>query len=213
MTAIWLQAITKKIWTVSQVVLVLAEVELIFFTAASVGLCFRFVLKTVLVTQGCFNYCQVVLTQGQGLFCFSPRSTSEWAGGAQEAGRGHGQDSWPKLTTGISQTIWHHAQHIKPEEGGGRVGCLEGWRLPSQGTIMHDGALLSWTWLNTCLLMGSNEWIPCFALLACMAFALAIKLSLSQPTSFLTYTLLILSLIPLWGSQSVAVWCLVVGWG
>ena len=38
-------------------VLVLAGIELIFFTVASMGLCFGFVLKTVLITQGCFIYC------------------------------------------------------------------------------------------------------------------------------------------------------------
>ena len=38
-------------------VLVLAGIELIFFMVASVGLCSGFVLKTVLVTQGCFCYC------------------------------------------------------------------------------------------------------------------------------------------------------------
>ena len=38
-------------------VLVLAGIELIFFIAASMGLCFGFVLKTVLITQGCFSYC------------------------------------------------------------------------------------------------------------------------------------------------------------
>lgn len=36
--------------------LVLAAVELIFFIADRMGLCFEFVLETVLVTQGCFNY-------------------------------------------------------------------------------------------------------------------------------------------------------------
>jgi len=44
--------------------------------------------------------------------------------------------------------------------------------------------------------MGSSELIPWFALLACMAFALPVKLSLSQPMSFLTFTLPVLSLIP-----------------
>ena len=38
-------------------VLVLAGIELIFFTVASMGLCFGFVLKTVLIIQGCFCYC------------------------------------------------------------------------------------------------------------------------------------------------------------
>ena len=38
-------------------VLVLAGVELIFFTVASMGLCFEFVLETVLIIQVCFSYC------------------------------------------------------------------------------------------------------------------------------------------------------------
>ena len=38
-------------------VLVLAGIELIFFIVASMGLCFGFVLKTVLIIQGCFRYC------------------------------------------------------------------------------------------------------------------------------------------------------------
>jgi len=45
--------------------------------------------------------------------------------------------------------------------------------------------------------MGSRERIPSFALPARVAFAFPIKLSLSQPTSVLTVTLLILSSIPL----------------
>ena len=58
---------------------------------------------------------------------------------------------------GMFQTLWHHAQCIKAgmkEEGGNT------WRdgvLSSQVTIMCDGALLSWRWLYTCLLMGSSE--------------------------------------------------------
>jgi len=40
-----------------EIVLYLAGLELIFLIAASVGLCFEFVLKTVLITQGCFSYC------------------------------------------------------------------------------------------------------------------------------------------------------------
>jgi len=41
----------------------------------------------------------------------------------------------------------------------------------------------------------------CFALLARLAFTLPIKLSLSQPMSFLTFTLLILFPIPLGGAS------------
>ena len=86
-------------------VLVLDGLELVFFTVR-----FRFVLKTVLVTQGCVSYCWAGLAQRQGLFCSSLCPTSEQAGGAQGVGRGHSQDSWPQLTQGIFQTIWCHAQ-------------------------------------------------------------------------------------------------------
>jgi len=61
---------------------------------------------------------------------------------------------------------------------------------------MHGGALLFRRWLNTCLPMRSSELIPYFALLACAGFVFPVKLSLSQPTRFLTFTLLILSPIP-----------------
>jgi len=76
--------------------------------------------------------------------------------------------------------------------------------LSSQVTVTCDGALLSWRWLDTGLLMGSSEWISCFAWLACEAFALPIKVSLSQSTTFLTFTLLTLSHFPLW--QGVSEW-------
>ena len=32
-------------------------IELVFLIVASMGLCFGFMLKTVLTTQGCFLYC------------------------------------------------------------------------------------------------------------------------------------------------------------
>lgn len=37
--------------------LVLAEIESIFFIVAGIMPCFAFVIKTVLVTQGCFIDC------------------------------------------------------------------------------------------------------------------------------------------------------------
>lgn len=58
---------------------------------------------------------------------------------------------------------------------------------------MHDGALFSWKWLYICLMKGGSEQIPYFILIALTIFALPIKLSLSQPTSFITFTFLILS--------------------
>ena len=53
-----------------------------------------------------------------------------------------------------------------------------------------------------------NEGIPYFALLVHRAFVSPIKLSLSQPTNFLTLTLPMLSPTPPAGSERVAVWCL-----
>lgn len=49
--------------------------------------------------------------------------------------------------------------------------------------------------------MGSSELIPFFALLAFVAVAFPIKLFVSQPTSFLLFTLLILSPVLLVGEQ------------
>jgi len=61
--------------------------------------------------------------------------------------------------------------------------------------------------------VGTGERIPYFALLAHTAFVcLSVKLSLSQPMSFFTFTLLILSPIPLEGSEQAALWCLAAGW-
>ena len=68
----------------------------------------------------------------------------------------------------------------------------------SQVAVMHDEGLLSWKWLNICPRMGSRECIYYFAWFVRAALALLIKLSLSQHTSLLTFTLPILSPIPLW---------------
>ena len=164
-------------------------------------LCFGFVLQTVLTTQGCFLYCWAVLTQTHGLLCLSPHPTGKQAEAAQEAGRGHSQDSRPQLTKGISYTIQHHPQRIKWREEEGMGGCSERWDLSTQLAITHHGALLSWRWLNTHLRMRRSELIPCFALLVPASFALPTKLSLSQPRSFLTFTLPSLSPTPLGESE------------
>lgn len=50
-------------------------------------------------------------------------------------------------------------------------GTLGWWFLSSQATPLSDRALLSWRDLNICLLMGSRERHPCFALLARVSFA------------------------------------------
>lgn len=63
-------------------------------------------------------------------------------------------------------------------------------------------------WQNTCLPMGGGELIPGFAFSLRAPLALPIKLSLSQPNPmrFLPFTFLILSPIPLRGSEQVALW-------
>lgn len=105
---------------------------------------------------------------------------------------------WAQLTKGIFHTTWHPAQHIKLGRKEDSGECFKLWYLSSQATITCDRALLSLGWLNTCLFMGSSETIPCFALLACTAFSLLIKLSLSQPLSSLIFALLILFPIQKW---------------
>ena len=153
-----------------------------------------------------------VLRQSQGLFCFSPHPTSEQAGGVQ----GVGQGTQPgQLTPTDQRDIPDHMASCSAYKAGGRRkrGHSELWHLPSQVTITRDGALLSWRWLNTCLPMGNSGWIPCFVLIVYVAFALPIKLPLSEPMSFLTFTLLILSLIPPGGSEWAAVCFLVASWG
>ena len=81
------------------VVLVLAGIELIFFVVACMGLCFGFVLQTVLMIQGCFSYCWAVLTQHQGLFCFSPHSPASRLGVHKKLWgdtAGTADPNWPK---------------------------------------------------------------------------------------------------------------------
>jgi len=55
--------------------------------------------------------------------------------------------------------------------------------------------------------MGNGEQILCFALLVCAAFALLIKMSLPQPTSFLTFPLLILPPMLPGGRERAAASC------
>lgn len=71
--------------TTGQTLLILAEIELIFPIVAITVLCFGYVLETALITQGCFSSCSAKAAP----FLFLTNLTSEWAEGAQEAGRAH----------------------------------------------------------------------------------------------------------------------------
>ena len=82
--------------------LVLAGIELIFFVVANMVLCFGFVLEAVLVIQGCFPYCWAVITQSQGLFCFSPQPTSERLGGHKELGGDTARTADPSCQLGLN---------------------------------------------------------------------------------------------------------------
>jgi len=122
-----------------------------------------------------------------------------------------------QLTPSDQRDSPYHMMSCSADKAGGRRrkrgNILSYGVLPSQVTVMHDGALLSWRWLNTCLPMGRSEWNPWFSFLTCTVFALLTETSLSQPRSFLTFTFLILFRFPPGGSERAAVWCLVAGWG
>lgn len=63
----------------------------------------------------------------------------------------------------------------------------EFWHTFSQVTIMLHGALFSWKCLNICQFKGSTERIPYFVLLVNAAIVLPVKLSLTQPMSYLIF--------------------------
>ena len=78
-------------------VMFLAGIQLIFFTAAAIVLCFGLSMKTMLITHRWFGCCWVALVPVKDFSSF-PCS----AGGTRSReGRGHSQESRFKLTKGI----------------------------------------------------------------------------------------------------------------
>lgn len=183
--------------------------EFIYFTVAGRGLCFGFVLRTVLVTQGCFHYCWAGLVQYQGLCCFSPHSTLKWVGGAQGIGRRCSWGSWSRLTKDTPHTLWHHTQHTElGEKGGVREWAFEHWHcVPKPLLHMMEPGFPSWTLF--CWWEAANL----FFVLLFLKMILLTPPSLTQPVDFLTFTVLILSPVPFEGSKWMAVWGLAAGWG
>lgn len=107
---------------------------------------------------------------------------------------------------GIFHTTECQGQPNKREEEERRGSIQRNSILSSQVTVTHDGALLSWGWVNTCLPMKSGElFLALFARACC--FALSIKLSIFQPMTLSTCTSSNLFPIPLQGSEGAAVWC------
>lgn len=74
------------------IVLVLSGVDFIFFMVTGTQLCFGFVLRKELIISRHFVIGEQELHRVKTFFCFLYCPTSEEAGGAQGAGRGHGQD-------------------------------------------------------------------------------------------------------------------------
>lgn len=90
-----------------------------------------------------------------------------------------GTHSWgrgPQLTTGISHTIRHHAQHVNLGEGRGTGRHSERWSLSFKATFRCDGALVFQKWMNTCC---PWELVNEF-LLTPASYALGTNLSLSH---------------------------------
>lgn len=83
------------------------------------GLCYRFVLKTVLIEETkAFRNGFVIAEQtlhSQDLFYSSYSLPSKESGGAQGAGWAYSQER-PQLTQGIFHTVWCHAEYIKSAE-------------------------------------------------------------------------------------------------
>lgn len=96
--------------------------------------------------------------------------------------------NWPK------GYLSYHMTAFSTHKSGGRKGKT--MVLSFQVTVTHDGALLSWRWLNICRPIGSGEKIPCFTLPVWMDFLLYL-LNCLYLRSFLTSTLLVLSPTPL----------------
>lgn len=148
------------------------------------SLCFVSVLKTGLIRQECFLYCWAVLTHNQGPFGFLLHQSEGMQSGLQSTLHQQNQ--------GVSHAIWHHAQPIKPGEGGRMFRVV--------AFTFSSNCYLSSAFLEI-LLMGSGERITW---LACTAFGVTIKLPSTPPMGFLTFTLPILLPISREGSVGVS---------
>lgn len=115
-------------------------------------------MKRVLIAQGCFSCCWVALTQSQELFCLSLHPISEHAGGAQ---LGQPMPNGQRMLFFIPyHTVSCSA--CNTGERRSKRGHLEWRHLSSQVTSTCGGTLISWGWLNTCLSIRSDKWIPFF---------------------------------------------------
>jgi len=88
--------------------------------------------------------------------------------GVQVVGRGQSWDEWPPND---QRDIPDHMMSCSAKKAGERrEGNSESWHLSSEVSVTPDGALLSWEWLNICLLIASSELNPCLACLCVQLF-------------------------------------------
>lgn len=120
------------------------------------------------------------------------------AGSAQESGRRHSKDSWPKPGKGVFHTIWHHAEYIKWGEAA-RGCCIAGigWAMMSSCTVPHLVCILYHYYYYFSVLLNYLYLKPEVLLFFFFPF-------FSSPSP-----------IPLLrgGSEQAAAWCLTVIWG
>jgi len=131
----------------------------------------------MLITQGCFSQCWAVLTQSRSfLFLTLPHQRVCWAC----------TRSWV-IPTERRDIPYHMTLRSSYKASGRRrkgdiLGVME-FVFPSNRCVWWSPAFLEMA-LNTCLPKWSSERFPCFALLVCTAFALPVKLPLSQTCTF-----------------------------
>lgn len=123
-TVQWCHLGDERRWRVFGLCADTVGVELIFFSIGSVDLCFGFVLERALKIQGCFSYWWAVLTQSQGLSCFSHKSTSTHVGMHKNLGGDTAKTADPKWRKKCS--ITYGVIHSNKLEG--RLGAAA-WRL------------------------------------------------------------------------------------
>jgi len=107
----------------------LAGIELIFFILAGMGLCFGFVLKTILITLGCFSCFPAVLTQsGPFLLLVPPHQQVGWGCTRSWEGTQLGQ-----LTSGDQRDVPYRMTSWSATKAG---------RRRRKGDIQSDGTCL-----------------------------------------------------------------------
>lgn len=149
--------------------LVLTAVEVVFFTASRMRLCFGSVLNTALIAQRCCCYCWAGIHRAKvspGYHTALQMRRLLAPGSLRGDTAGTGGPNWSK---GCSRRC-----NIRLSVNSGGRGKKKGiiWSdavcPPKSPLVWWGPALLE---MNTCPTTGSSEFIPSAALLACVAFA------------------------------------------